>query len=492
MPPASPFTIAADIFDPPVNPYLNDPAGWVHDRLNGWLWSKQREIAEALVAHRNVVVPSCHSAGKSFTCGRIAAWWIDIHPPGEALVVTTAPTWAQVRAVLWQEIGRAHRGGDLPGRVTQSEWLIGNELVGLGRKPADTNKAAFQGLHRKYVLVIIDEADGVAAGIWEVVRSLASNEHARILAVGNPVDSTSEFARLCRDGSGWHRIRINAFDTPNFTGEPVPPEIAENLLSPIFEEEARRDYGIDSPYYVSRILAQHPIDSTDVVIPMSWVQAAVERWSEADADGTLAQLHRTCVGVDVARGGADKTVIAVRCKNAITELHRSNEDSTVVTTAFVAPWISLPGVWATIDVLNMGAGPVDQLRALDLAVVAFNAGESTPMLDRAGVLGFVNKRSAAWWNLREMLHPQSGADVMLPPDEKLIGDLTTPKWRATPGGKIAVEKKDDIKKRLGRSTDDGDAVVQAFWPEAAFTTASMITDDPRSKSLTGDLLNMQF
>lgn len=76
-----------------------------------------------------------------------------------------------------------------------------------------------------------------------------------------------------------------------------------------------------------------------------------------------------------------------------------------------------------------------------------------------------NCRAAAWWNLREMLDPDSGLEVALPPDDALTGDLTSPTWRVMSGGRIQIESKDDIRKRLGRSTDDGDAVVQAFWPE---------------------------
>jgi hypothetical protein len=36
-------------------------------------------------------------------------WWIDAHPPAEAFVVMTAPTTAQVDAILWRYIGSAHR-----------------------------------------------------------------------------------------------------------------------------------------------------------------------------------------------------------------------------------------------------------------------------------------------------------------------------------------------------------------------------------------------
>jgi hypothetical protein len=62
---------------------------------------------------------------KSFTMSRLAAWWLDVHPIGEAFVVTTAPTTAQVEAILWREIGKAHRKGNLPGRITlDAKWYM--------------------------------------------------------------------------------------------------------------------------------------------------------------------------------------------------------------------------------------------------------------------------------------------------------------------------------------------------------------------------------
>jgi hypothetical protein len=93
---------------------------------------------------------------------RLAAWWLDVHPIGEAFVVTTAPTTAQVEAILWREIGKAHRKGNLPGRITlDAKWYMGQELVAYGRKPADYDQAAFQGIYSKYVLVLLDEAVGI-------------------------------------------------------------------------------------------------------------------------------------------------------------------------------------------------------------------------------------------------------------------------------------------------------------------------------------------
>ena len=91
---------------------------------------------------------------------------------------------------------------------------IGNELVAYGRKPADYDPAAFQGIHARYVLVIIDEAGGVPKSIFDAVDALATNIDARVVAVGNPDDPGSHFAAICKPGSGWHVETISAFDTP--------------------------------------------------------------------------------------------------------------------------------------------------------------------------------------------------------------------------------------------------------------------------------------
>src|SRR5680860_44702 len=84
--------------------YLNDPVGFVRDRLGATLWSKQREISESVVHYKRTAVPSCFDSGKSFIAAALVAWWIECHPPGEAIAVTSAPTAYQVRDILWKEI----------------------------------------------------------------------------------------------------------------------------------------------------------------------------------------------------------------------------------------------------------------------------------------------------------------------------------------------------------------------------------------------------
>jgi hypothetical protein len=237
--------------------------------------------------------------------------------------------------------------------------------------------------------------------------------------------------------------------------------IAAGRMDPKWAEQRRLQWGEGSAVYQNRVEGQFATSDEDGVIPLSWVEAANERWAEREASGDWGVFER--VGVDVARSGNDETVYALRYgKNAIKELrHRSKQDL-MATTGEVVGILNLGGE-AVVDIIGLGAGVYDRLTEQGLKAVPFNASEGTDQKDSSGELGFVNKRSAGWWNLREMLDPANGEDLALPPDDLLTGDLTAPHWKVTSGGKIQVESKEDIGKRIGRSTDSGDAVVQAFW-----------------------------
>jgi len=288
--------------------HLADPVAWVTERLGERLWSAQRTIARAVRDHRRVAVRSAQDVGKSRIASRLACWWIDTHPLGEAFVVTTAPSFKQVQAVLWREMRVAHRAGSLAGVMTETDWKISGQLVAFGRKPADYDPDAFQGIHALYVLVILDEACGVPESLWNAAETLTANEGSRFLAIGNPDDPTSSFASVCLPGSGWHTIRIDGYDSPNFTTEPVPDELRGLLLSPTWVEERKRSWGEDSHLFISKVRGEFPEEADDALIPLSWIRAAQARYEELPED-TEASL---VLGVDVARYGSAETVIVAR------------------------------------------------------------------------------------------------------------------------------------------------------------------------------------
>jgi len=78
-------------------------------------------------------------------------------------------------------------------------------------------------------------------------------------------------------------------------------------------------------------------------------------------------------------------------------------------------------------------------------------------------LRFYNRRAEAWWRFREELNPDQpfGSSIALPPDASIKADLAAPRWELTPRG-IKIEDKAEIRKRLGRSPDDGDAIVMCL------------------------------
>ena len=206
-------------------------------------------------------------------------------------------------------------------------------------------------------------------------------------------------------------------------------------------------------------------DSIWQVIPTAWVDAAMDRWQEEGKQGPMDS-----VGVDVARGGRDKTIIAKRYGAWYDRLKKypGTETPDGAITAGIILSESRDGAPIHVDVIGVGGSVVDHLRSNNVQVVDVNGSETKGLegqTDRAsGRLRFRNMRAMLWWRMREALDPKLGANIALPSDSQLKADLCAPTWKLTPNG-IQVESKEDgpdgpgIKKRLGRSPDDGDAVV---------------------------------
>lgn len=221
-------------------------------------------------------------------------------------------------------------------------------------------------------------------------------------------------------------------------------------------------------------------DDANQVIPSKWVKAAVERWK------AKPPTRRTHLGVDIARGGDDFTVIAPRHGFWMGELislpGRQTPDGDAAADEIMNEYVE--GTEIRIDVVGVGCSPYDAIRRrnkqiLDkrrrINIVPISSGTKATegKRDRSGLLTFANKRAEMWWNLRELLDPVNGEPIQLPDDEKLIEELTSLRWNVLPpredgtSGVIQVESKDELAKkdRLGRSPDNADAVVYAFADE---------------------------
>jgi hypothetical protein len=449
---------------PQPNPFVTDPVGWVDDKLGEFLWSTQREIAQSVVENRYTGVQSCHDSGKSFIASRLACWWLDVHPPGEAFVVSSAPTQTQVEAILWREIGRAHRKGDLDGRITYGQvpqWKYGQEIVGYGRKPQDLSNreeamAAFQGIHARFVLIILDEAGGIPKWLFDAADALATNEAARVLAIGNPDDPHSHFvSKVMKPGSDWSQITIDGYETPNFTGEEVPDELRDLLLSKLWVEERKKRWGEASPLYISKVRGQAPEISDNTVFSPALLRAA----QALELPGTDKGQY----GCDIARMGEDRTEVYRDRGGVIRHVASASKQDTMATTGMIAKLLKLRGdVPAQIDAVGIGAGVYDRLREQGLPAFEFNAGSKPVDTER-----FVNRRAEVFWSLRERMEDE---EVDLPPDgedDELIAQLGSLRFFLDSRGRIAIESKDDMRKRGLPSPDKADAAAMAAVPRPA-------------------------
>jgi hypothetical protein len=460
---------------------MRQPTRWLHEHL-GFIWSKQVVIANSVRDHRHTAVHSCHGPGKSLIAAGLVCWWIDVHPEGEAFAVTTAPTQPQVEAILWREVGRWHRRLDLNGHVStgnQPQWkLADGELVAFGRKPADyldveQAKAAFQGIHARYILIVLDEAAGIPVWLWDAVESLATNQYARILAIGNPDDPASQFAKVCSPGSGWNVIHIDVLDTPNFTGEEVPEYLTELLPSRQWVEERRKRWGVGSPMWESKVRGRFPKTATDTLISPDLILAAQLR----DLSSTAFEPGR--YGVDVARSGNDESTIYRRRGGTVRrEFSRAGIGDTMELAGEVhnriEPHKGL--VPAVIDIIGIGAGVYDRLSEQELNVVPFQASEAAD-----NPYKFKNRRAESFWALRELF--QEGVVDLDPEDEELAAQLGSIKWKVDSAGRIQIESKEDMKKRGLPSPDRADAVMMSWyeggdsWKPPQRRKHSGITDD---------------
>lgn len=196
------------------------------------------------------------------------------------------------------------------------------------------------------------------------------------------------------------------------------------------------------------------------VIPTAWVKLAQRRWREREVPKGKAYSQ---VGVDVSRGGNDRTVMTPRTDNYFHKQEIAQgvttDDGPKVASTIISHGYHRAGVVA-IDAIGVGTSPFDLLKQAGVRVVPLISSESSQETDTTGLLGFVNKRSEWHWKLREDLDPQSGMDLAIPDDPELLQDLCAAKFELTVRG-IKVESKEDIKDRLGRSPDKGDSLVYA-------------------------------
>jgi hypothetical protein len=448
--------------------WMHSPTSWAADCLNARLAGYQEEVLDALPVKHRVAMRSPHGAGKSFLGAVLVNWFASTRDLAgvDWKIITTASAWRHLEVYLWPEI---HKWA---GRIDfeilgRSPFNPRTELLDLRLKlnhgaataVASNQPERIEGAHADHLLYLLDEAKIVPPPTWDSIEGAFSGAgsdttaEAYAFAMSTPGPPAGRFYDIHRRAPGYED-----WWTRHIT---LDEAVAAGRISREWADQRARQWGPESAIYHNRVLGEFHASDEDSVIPLAWLEAAIERWHEWDRAGRPSPGGPLWTGVDVGRGG-DETVLAERDGWAVTlKAHRRRD-----TMSTVGQLQGMDGR-AIIDVIGLGAGVYDRLRELGARPLAYTGSARAPGRDRSGKFGFVNVRSAAYWHLRELLEPAYEPTLALPPDDLMISDLTTPTWKVTTGlpPKIQVETKDDVVKRLGRSPDRGDAVAMALFAE---------------------------
>lgn len=470
---------------PQPHPYLHDPIGWIRDKLGENPLSYQGEICASVAEKRYTVVPACHGPGKSYIASRLIAWWVDVHEASDTRVIFTAPRWYQVDTIIGGELRELYaRHPQLGQKLDGAGKLTKNGIaVGGGRKPADHDQFGFSGIHRTYVLAIGDEGCGLVENIVRGLRTILTGPHCRMLLIGNPDDPATEFQKACRPGSGFNVIPINALRTPNFTKdrvapyprvrllmeehgipystEPVDDRVRATLVDPLWVDEAITAWGIGSAAFTSKVLGVFPKVSKDTLITPTMLNHALNRVD-------LSGMKKGQYGTDIARYGPDRTVVYRNRGGQVRFRFMCGQQSTDTTTGELRAILDeTPDVPMVMDSVGIGGPVFDYLVAEGYALIGF--GDKGSLKDSAR---FVDARSELYFTAREMF---AKGLIDLDPDDELVdqlcAELQEHRYFHTRDGRIRVESKDELKKRLGRSPDLSDAFVYSLIDASADLSA---------------------
>jgi hypothetical protein len=373
--------------------------------------------------------------------------------------------------------------------------------VQFGSCPHEQNKFRWQG--RPHDLKGFDEITHFTRPIFVYLktwaRSALPDQRVRIVCTGNPPTTTEgawvidywapwldkehpnpavpgELRWFVTSRDGTSDIEVDGPDPVAIEGEILHPRsrtFIPALLSdnPYLSSDA--DYlaviqSLPEPLRSQMLYGRFDVDADDdewQVIPSEWYDMAVHRWEVMEE----AVDQMTALGVDVARGGADRSVFfpkhgdwfghPILKSGKVCRSGREVAGEVIKITSRVDGEVKIG-----IDVIGVGSSPYDLLVDAGANVTGINFGEGTDgATDRSGKYKLANVRAACYWGFREALDPEYSR-ICIPPDKGLRAELLAPKWKLK-AGRIYIEGKDEIKARLGRSPDLADALVLAWYAD---------------------------
>lgn len=452
--------------------YRDNPVLWAKEVAGHHLWSSQAEVAMSVARNQNVAVKAGHSVGKSFLAALLACWWVDTRYP-DCFLASTAPSTAQIGAIVWREINhlrsrieQRYKNGlvdhKLPGYVTSDHvWKTDEGIpVGFGRKPPDQKTDdAFQGLHASQgVLAVGDEAVGLTEEMIDALGNITATSNSRRLLICNPTNPGSHVAKLFKEApSNWTFHTISVLKSPNFTDErfDTPADVLESLADETFVDSKRQEYGEGSPRWISRIEGEFAWDMGDTLFRIEDLTKGYDTTVDPPVDALPV------LGVDVSRSKAgDTNTIYENLAGKIRFVDEWNEPNAMNTARKIHDTALRKGaIEVRIDGAGLGGPIADAVRELSRGkyeVIEILGGNASPDRNR-----WFNFRAWGFWCLQDAL--ASGAIDLDVQDDQLSDELMgiEKKSRASGRDNLLLESKEDMRRRGVKSPNRADAAMYA-------------------------------
>ena len=438
----------------PLAQYRDDPAAFIAHALPnaGKPYPKQLEMLNLVAAERRVSVVGCNGAGKDWVAARVILWWLETRP--KAKVVVISPTQRQIEHILWPELATAIANADVPlsGKLTQSRYTIAPDRFAIA---FSTNKPdRIQGFHSPELLLIVDEAHGVEQPYMDAAMRLNPT---KTLMIGNALPKPGEFFDSHHSKqAAYKRLKIAAADTPNIQegAERVP-----GLITPEDIAEKTELWGEDHPLFRSAVYAEFPDAEDNSLVGRKAVEDAMADDAPA-GDGAPSESEDerepVYIGVDVARFGADKSVLIARRGQRVIAAKVLDRDADTMRVAGEAALMAadLDAQAIFVDENGVGGGVCDRLKEIGAPVYGVQFGRRAPHPTR-----FANLRSEIFWELRRLMNARL---IALPSDEILQAELLSLRYDVTSSGQVKLESKRAIRKKGMPSPDRADALALAF------------------------------
>lgn len=455
-----------------------DPVFFVEWALGHMTWSKQRAILRSVRDNEKTAVRACHGASKTFSAAEVAVWFLNCVPNSK--VITTAPTYSQMKMLLWREINAIYARSriQLEGECLMTEIKTAEDdhyAIGFSTdKPARA-----EGWHAPAILFIFDEAKGIPQWLWDAARGSMTGGFCRWLVISTTdgVQVGEQYHKIfTTENHGWNRLHVSAYDTPYVTGEKfrtidmpdlarpdvfrrseIPPaEATVQIATPRYIDDCRQEWGEDSVLFLTKVKGEIVDAGADSIIKLSQVERMVANAANPKFDATGAEE----IGVDVARGGADDTVMYRRKGMRIVD-HKVIASPQLPEKAlgnYLAEEVERfagqdKTIRIKIDDTGIGWGVTSPLEAHGFNVVRVNFGAAAAEPDK-----YSNLISEMWFEVGKIVHEAACAA-----SDRLKAELVNRKSKPLDKkGRRGVESKDDYKARGFRSPDEADAFLLCF------------------------------